>query len=133
MSTKSLTEIKQDAWMKFSEGLQYFENASFESVFKNGFDCRDKLDNEEIDRLTIENYDLKNSVAVGRLESLKALLDAKTFLLEENKKALKLAVEQIEGIILALVQHGQNINPGFLIEHLRKQLAEIRKLTGGEG
>lgn len=59
----------------------------------------------------------------------KAGLDARDKL---DNEALKLAVEQIEGIILALVQHGQNINPGFLIEHLRKQLAEIKKLTGGE-
>lgn len=61
-------------------------------VFKAGFDCRDKLDNE----------------------------------------ALKLATDQLEGIVLALVQHGQNINPGFLIEHLRKHLAKIRELRGNE-
>lgn len=49
---KTKTELKQDAWINFSEGLKYFGGSSFQSVFENGFnagfDCRDKLDNEDL-------------------------------------------------------------------------------------
>lgn len=34
-----LEKLKLEKWMKFSEGLKYFENASFESVYSNGFDA----------------------------------------------------------------------------------------------
>lgn len=30
-------DLINNAWLKFSEGLKFFENASFDNVFRNGF------------------------------------------------------------------------------------------------
>lgn len=49
---------KHEAWLKYGDVLQFFESASFEMVFKAGWDARDKRDHEAL------------SVALEALEKL---------------------------------------------------------------